>query len=577
MPKVTINLNQLRNKVIEQLARNNSSLVYRKQLASELNVGVEFVNNVYNHSKSQINEIRTKLYEEGRKEEMVTTVAAPVKSGVEYMILNSNNKPAEETKQEETKYVPRTLADMRMGRRLTDDQKEHIAHEIEDSSEAITLNGQIHRFIDIEVLKKIAERNYITVQTAERYVSDYTTVKIDKEHRRCKTPKSLDQRRIPQEVRDIVDDLLRTTLLTQYEIADIAGTNQNFVSRYMRNNGIKRPKEGDDVKNKTAKQRKELRRKQNEAESKKRRLEEASKAANPTPEPKPEEKKESTEEKENITVRIKGLSDSKPIPVEVKKPEEEVIVEDKKEETIPTPTPYNRRSRASITELLDNRYIHRVAAETVVECVLVDGRHGTPPRPAIFEKELDSELKFNFDEQDRICEAFIKNHINFNDQGVADKSLKVYCTGLQGPLVAMNKMCLKYKVNYNAYHYNTETHRYHEQVGFDCFPTYNNIGVGVRAIANTFGQNLYRYKCTLRDIEQNTNNLYVIECEYRREENRKTNIVCSKHADYIELFTTITSTLLSNKITGMRLFGHEFNFNTEGEVIKNTDAGNYFC
>lgn len=635
MPRKTdVADSQLRPVVIEKLAKNSTSLTYRKQLANEMNVKVEYINNIYNHSKQQINELRTSMYEEGRKESEMQT-------GVECMKIDKKENTTNITGVEESKshildgfilinledeYIPRTKEDMENNKRLTDKQKEHICQEIEDSSECTTYsNGETKRYISYDDLKKIAARNFITIITAEKYTNEYTSVKIDKNCRVAKVSDSNNGRYISEWSREIIIDLCKTTTLTYEEIAEIAKVSKNTVYNYCKKNNIQRPydKEDLEVKKKTNRKRKELRKIKNEIESKQRRAssENSSKQQQPTeattsikelvknvevPETAPVETKKPEPVKANRYSCSCGFlhyytyngkeckvchticklvdEDFKPTPVEKK--EEPKSVEPVKTITpvINLPVEKNEESKKpiGIIEMLNNRSIHKIVADKYIEAILVDGRHEMPDKKCIYEN-IGPDLFNKFDKMDQIALDFLKENIKFNEEGVADKWLKLYLTGYQAPYQAITKACTKMKVNLTCMHYNNKTNAYDEAPFNDgemveIYPTSSSFGIGIDAISKTFGNNLYRYKCTIRDIEQNTNCLYIIRCEENTHSTKymsTTSIVCTSNEDCLELFFAMVKVLNQYKSYGFNVEVRKFNFNSNGEVIKNTTESTY--
>jgi hypothetical protein len=204
----------------------------------------------------------------------------------------------------------------------------------------------------------------------------------------------------------------------------------------------------------------------------------------------------------------------------------------------------------------------------------VTKRHSTPLVKGVFEESLDKVTMFDYDKQDQICEDFLKKYLRFDSEGRANKSVKLYCTGLQSPLVSFIKACNKLKVNLTCLHYDNDIRDYHEQKYSTNNPTYQEAGVGVTAIYKTFGDYIYKYKCTvMKDIEQSTNCLYIIVCnENAHKPDKKTSaaIVCKSIADYKELFMSIVSTMISMKPEDFSVEVRKFNFDSEGTVIKNS-------
>jgi hypothetical protein len=182
---------------------------------------------------------------------------------------------------------------------------------------------------------------------------------------------------------------------------------------------------------------------------------------------------------------------------------------------------------------------------------------------------------FDYDKQLQICKDFLKTYLRFDSEGRANKSVNLYCTGLQSPLVSFIKACEELKVNLCCLHYNNDTNKYNVQpYSVNKYPTYREVGVGVSAIYRTFGDYIYRYKCTtMKDIEQSTNCLYIIVCNENAHSPARKNsaaIVCKSVADYKELFVSIVSTMINVRLEDFSIEVRKFNFDSEGNVIKNS-------
>ena len=120
-------------------------------------------------------------------------------------------------------------------------------------------------------------------------------------------------------------------------------------------------------------------------------------------------------------------------------------------------------------QIIENRNIPVLYENPIKAVGLISNRHDMPVDSFIFEESFSSSLMFDYEKQYEICENFILNNIEFNDN-VADKTLYVYVTGLQSALGSITKVCFDHKINLAFFHYNYETNEYCKQVIFDSFP-----------------------------------------------------------------------------------------------------------
>ena len=106
-------------------------------------------------------------------------------------------------------------------------------------------------------------------------------------------------------------------------------------------------------------------------------------------------------------------------------------------------------------EALSNRTIRVLnkPETSVVKCGLIADRHDMPVSDFVFSRSLDSDLMFDFDRQYRMVEAFIRLRIKF-ENGVPNKEIQCYVSGLQSPLVTLIRVCNDLKVRLTIMHYN---------------------------------------------------------------------------------------------------------------------------
>jgi hypothetical protein len=477
------------------------------------------------------------------------------------MIIKEVPRPVEQNTRPEFVWS-RTKEDLDKKKRFSDNEKLFLADKIEKAS---TVESDGSKYITRFELGKLADKYFVSVASLIIYMKEYTSVKMDHNFHACYSPINKTSTQI---IDRIINDL-KTTTLFQYEIAELANVSPFVVSNLKNKNGIVRPNEEDEeVKKKTKARRLKLQNK-NKASSKTVTLVKKEEPVT-TVEEKVQEVQETIIEPEPVVDTVEVTIEPVATDTAVDKPEtEESETASNVEESARKPGVYTQN-------ILRNKNICRItSASPVFECVLVDGRHSTPAVKGVFKEGLDKDTMFNYEKQLEICEDFLKKYLRFDNEGRANKSVKIYCTGLQSPLVSFIKACEELKVNLSCLHFDNDTRNYHVQdYSVNKYPTYQEIGVGVSAIYKTFGEYIYKYKCTvMKDIEQSTNCLYIIVCnENAHNLAKKTSaaIVCKSASDYKELFMSIVSTMIGMKPADFSVEVRKFNFDSEGNVIKNS-------
>lgn len=130
-------------------------------------------------------------------------------------------------------------------------------------------------------------------------------------------------------------------------------------------------------------------------------------------------------------------------------------------------------------------------------CGLVADRHDMPIDLFIFDT-IDSDLMFDYYMQESMVREFILNHINFDEDGIPDKDIVLYLSGLQCALESVFLLCEELHINLTTAHYNTQINRYRFRNTISKYPTkwYNEKINSLRVISDE----LYQYKCNINDL-----------------------------------------------------------------------------
>jgi hypothetical protein len=131
--------------------------------------------------------------------------------------------------------------------------------------------------------------------------------------------------------------------------------------------------------------------------------------------------------------------------------------------------------------------------DSVFEVGLVADRHDMYIKNYIFSEGINESLMFNFDKQYNICCKFVE------DNNITNKTLVVYCTGLQSALGSIVKCCYDKKINLVLKHYNSQSHTYIPQIIFNEFGEIADTSFPFDTLRKNC-KLLLSYKSSLKDI-----------------------------------------------------------------------------
>lgn len=193
-----------------------------------------------------------------------------------------------------------------------------------------------------------------------------------------------------------------------------------------------------------------------------------------------------------------------------------------------------------------------------VEAGLVADRHNMPVGRFIYPEALSQDLMFNYFEQERIAQDFLKANFDFdpdsNDKRI--KVLKLYITGMQCAFAAVMKVCTEMGVNLVAMHYNSATGGYVPQyiVG-----QAEETGAYVKGFDRILSQkslngDILLFNCTYEDFsETNIDNFYILEAAKMRNTSSTDNqkdesiiIVIKKREDIWKIYPTVLDHIIDN-------------------------------
>lgn len=207
--------------------------------------------------------------------------------------------------------------------------------------------------------------------------------------------------------------------------------------------------------------------------------------------------------------------------------------------------------------------------ESAVNTALILDRHEMPVNKGIFEIEIPKAKMFDYEWYDNIVRNWIFHNVPQNEDGLWEKPLNVYVTGLPAATASVIKTCNDMRVNLTLMHFNYDTRNFEKQVIFNKFPMAQD-GVGLGSIFE--GDKVKLYHTNVNAIE-NSNLFYCISKKelVRAKDNQFTTIehyVTENFNDVWKVFPQLVEDIQKDTSKKICLFCNE--------VCKRTDGSFFF-
>ena len=153
----------------------------------------------------------------------------------------------------------------------------------------------------------------------------------------------------------------------------------------------------------------------------------------------------------------------------------------------------------------------KVSNSAFIRAALINGRHEMPAviNKYIFEK-VEGDNLFDWEWYDNVVRNWIITNIPKKD-GVWQKSIDCYVTGLPAASIAVTKVCSEMGVNLTFSHYNSDTAKYEKQVVWNKFPVLISSENDPSTLGKQFdGMDVYILNNTSIAELSNTNSWYCI-------------------------------------------------------------------
>ncbi len=175
-----------------------------------------------------------------------------------------------------------------------------------------------------------------------------------------------------------------------------------------------------------------------------------------------------------------------------------------------------------------------------IKTQLIDGRHEMPISKYIFES-VDEEHLFDFDWYDSVVRNWITENIP-KVNGVWEKSIDCYMTGLPAASISVAKICEEMKVNLTFSHYAASTGRYEKQIVFDKYPVINTSDTDAGILGKFYEEgDIYIYNNTsIKELSELDTWYSITKRKYNSSNNSWKTLEHYLIRDYDDIFSNIS-------------------------------------
>ena len=194
-----------------------------------------------------------------------------------------------------------------------------------------------------------------------------------------------------------------------------------------------------------------------------------------------------------------------------------------------------------------------------IKCGLVKERHEMPCQLYVFDEALSEQLMFDYKGQLDICEAFIKEYVEFKN-GKPCQDIVCYVTGIQCALAAFIRVCHDNGVNLILRHYNNRYTKYAYQ------SIWSNFGESYPDyMVSLIGQSDKVCTYNMRLSEMKTQHLYTVCVVTYTEDNAPITYlyICASLADAYRANYTLIEALMYKHIGNYQVYLEERRLNSK--------------
>lgn len=192
-----------------------------------------------------------------------------------------------------------------------------------------------------------------------------------------------------------------------------------------------------------------------------------------------------------------------------------------------------------------------------LHCGLVDNRHNSIPTNVFVYSNITSTEMFDYASLYDRAKEFIKDNIDFDENGVPSRDMILYATGLQCAIVSVIRACYEYNVNLYVMHYSNTDKTYHKQTVFNKFHDevkHDKCPDELRGVIGINCNKLYMYNTSVKKFIDDNSSGYIVDKVMYTSPPKKDNhsvfnkicIICKSKEDAMTCYRAMGDSLSDN-------------------------------
>lgn len=192
-------------------------------------------------------------------------------------------------------------------------------------------------------------------------------------------------------------------------------------------------------------------------------------------------------------------------------------------------------------------------------CGLVDNRHSSIPTSVFVYSNITSAEMFDYASLYDRAKEFIRDNINFDNDGIPNRDMVLYATGLQCAIVSVIRACYEYKVNLYVMHYSNTDKTYHKQTVFNKFHSkvkHDKCPDEFRGVIGINCNKLYMYNTSVKKFIENNSSGYIVDKIMYTSPPKKNNhsvfnkicIICKSKEDAMTCYRAMGDSITDNNL-----------------------------
>ena len=255
----------------------------------------------------------------------------------------------------------------------------------------------------------------------------------------------------------------------------------------------------------------------------------------------------------------------------------EVSTNDATQITVKEPTTQTQKEPNNEFKGFDVDKLTELNIVEPLKCGLVDNRHEGIPTTLFVYSNITETQMFDYTHLYDRAKEFVQDNIGIDENGVPERDMVLYATGLQCALAAVVRACYTYKVNLYIMHFSNRNKKYYKQVVFNEFNDHILRAPNeIKGVLGVTCNKAYTYKTNVNDFVQNnvggfiiTENAYVMPpTSNNNDVFSKKCIIIKEQTDAFACYNALCTHQMYNKMLYTELTIHRIIRKDNGDFTK---------